>query len=194
VDKKVNQHFGSRASHRPQPLGEAFLALLERDQMRLLRLCAALEKIADDLPGAGHHRRTGKVLAFLDKAFARHVFLHEKCLFPLISSLEEKNEAIEAVLRELEFEHSADRGLIVEILSAFMGRDSRNGGLEALGYLLRSFFDNYRRHSTWERATLYPVVRKHLAEGTPRKQHDALLRASMGVNVSEAILKAAAVC
>ncbi len=175
-------------------MAEAFLTLLERDQKRLLRLCATLEKIADGLPGTGHQARTGKVLAFLDKAFARHVFLHEKCLFPLIRSLEEKNEPVELMLRELEFEHSADRGLIVEILSAYMGRNSRNAGLEALGYLLRSFFENYRRHSAWERTTLYPIVRRHLVSGTPRKQHDALLRASMGANVSDAILKTAALC
>jgi hypothetical protein len=194
VDETVNQHFGAHTRHRPQPLVEAFLTLLERDQMRLMRLCAALEKIADGLPGSGHQVRTGKVLSFLDKAFARHVFLNEKCLFPLIRSLEEKNEHIELMLRELEFEHSADRGLIVEILSGYMGRDSRNAGLEALGYLLRSFFENYRRHSAWERITLYPIVRTHLASSTPRKRHDALLRASMGASVSDAILRAAALC
>ncbi len=190
----MNQHVGAYGSHRPQPLGEAFLTLLERDQMRLLRLCAALEKIADGLPGTGHQKKTGKILAFLDKAFLRHVFLHEKCLFPLIRSLEDKREPIEVILRELEFEHSADRGLILEILSAYEGRDSRNAGIEGLGYLLRSFFENYRRHSAWERTTLYPVVRTHLVSGTPRKQHDALLRASMGANISEAILRTAAVC
>jgi hypothetical protein len=194
VDETVNEHSGAYASHRPQRLGEAFLTLLERDQKRLLRLCAALEKIADGLPATGHQVRTGKVLAFLDKAFARHIFLHDKCLFPLVRSLEEKNEPIELMLRELAFEHSADRGLILEILSVFMGRDSHNAGLEALGYLLRSFFENYRRHSAWERATLYPLVRARLAGNTPRKQHDALLRASMGPSVSEAILKAAALC
>lgn len=192
----MNQHFGPHVSHRPQPLGQAFLTLLERDQTRLLRLCAALEKIADGLPGTGRHRRTGKVLAFLDSAFARHVFLHEKCLFPLISSLEDKKECVELILRELEFEHAADRGLIVEITSAFMGRACGESRLETqmLGYLLRAFFENYRRHCSWERNILYPIVRKHLAGGTPRKQHDALLRASVGANVSDAILKTAAVC
>ena len=192
----MNQHFGSYASHRPQPLGEAFLTLLDRDHMRLLRLCAALEKIADGLPGSGQHRRTGKVLAFLDKAFARHVFLHEKCLFPLVSSLEDKRECVELILRELEFEHAADRGLIVEITSAFMGRAGGDCGVETqmLGYLLRGFFENYRRHCSWERNVLYPIVRMHLAGGALRKQHDALLRASVGPNVSDAILKTAALC
>ncbi len=189
----MNQHIGAHADHRLQPVGEAFLALLERDQMRLLRLCTALEKIADGLPGTGHEEKTAKILTFLDRAFARHVFIHEKCLFPLIRSLEEKKELIELTLRELEFEHSADRGLVLEILSTFMGRDSKNSGFEALGYLLRAFFENYRRHSAWERITLYPIVRTHLANGTPRKQHDALLRVSIGDCAAEDVPKLAAV-
>ncbi len=194
LDKKVNQHIGSHGSHRPQPVGAAFLTLLERDQRRLLRLCARLEKIADGLPVAAHQKKSAEILAFLEKAFSQHVFLHEKCLFPLVRSLEDKSDAIERMLSQLEFEHAADRGLIVEILSAFMGRDFRNAGLEALGYLLRSFFENYRRHSAWERMTLYPIIKKHLAGGAPREQHDALLRASVGASVSDTILRALAVC
>jgi hypothetical protein len=42
-------------------------------------------------------------------------------------------------------------------------------------------------------ATLYPIVREHLSGGA-RKQHDALLRASMGPSVSDAILRTAALC
>jgi iron-sulfur cluster repair protein YtfE (RIC family) len=166
-------------------LGEAFLSLLERDQMRLLRLCTALEKIADGLPGSGQHDKTAKVLAFLDKAFARHVFIHEKCVFPLVRSLEEKREPVELILSQLEFEHAADHGLIVEIASAFMG----GAGLEAqaLGYLLRGFFENYRRHCAWERNALYPIVRKHLVSVAPRKRHNALLLLSMGLNAPDGV-------
>ena len=50
------------------------------------------------------------------------------------------------MLRELEFEHSADRGLILEILPPTWAR-LPDTGMEMLGYLLRSFFENYRRHS-----------------------------------------------
>jgi hemerythrin-like domain-containing protein len=181
VDETVNQHVNAFKRVRRDPLGEAFLALLERDQMRLLRLCAALETIADGLPGAGRCDKTARVLAFLDNAFARHVFLHEKCLFPLIRSLEEKKERVEPALRQLEFEHSADRGLIVEISSAFMGARASQVQTEALGYLLRAFFENYRRHCVWEREVLYPIARKLLVSGAVRSQHDAMLRVSMGL-------------
>ncbi len=184
MDYTVNQHFSALKREGAQPLGEAFLALLERDQMRLLRLCAALETIADGLPGARHLRKTAKVLAFLDKAFARHVFLHEKCLFPLVRSLvAEKKGQVEHVLRQLEFEHAADRGLVVEIASAFMGSREERAEPEAqsLGYLLRAFFESYRRHCVWERTILYPVARKLLVNGAARGQHEALLRASVGL-------------
>jgi len=173
-------------------LGEAFLALLERDQKRLLRLCNALETIADALPG-GRPERTAKILAFLDKAYARHVFLHEKYLFPLVRSLEEKKEPAEQCLRQLEFEHAADHGLIAEITSAFMSCSGGDSKMEThmLGYLLRSFFENCRRHCAWERNVLYPVVKKHLAGGTPREQHDELFRLSVGLGTFDGILRAA---
>ena len=162
--------------------------------MRLLRLCAALERIADGLPGV--HSKTGKVLSFLDKAFARHVFIHEKCLFPLIRSLEDNKEPTELILRQLEFEHAADRGLIVEIACAYMGRMAGNAGYEAqmFGYMLRAFFENYRRHCAWERNVLYPLARKILVTGEPRKHHDALFRLSAGSMEPEALLRLAAVC
>jgi iron-sulfur cluster repair protein YtfE (RIC family) len=194
VDETVNQHVDAFQRVRRDPLGEAFLALLERDQMRLLRLCAALEKIADGLPGAGRCHKTARVLAFLDKAFARHVFLNEKCLFPLIRSLEEKKERVDPVLRQLEFEHAADHGLIVEIASAFMGPCASHVQSEAqgLGYLLRAFFENYRRHCVWEREVLYPIARKLLVSGTVRGQHDAMLRVSMGLNDLDGALAAEA--
>lgn len=161
--------------------------------MRLRRVCAALETIADGLPGSSSQERTARVLAFLDKAFARHVFIYEKCLFPMIRSLEEKNEPVELVLQELEFEHSADQGLIVEIASAFLGRNERDGRLntEMLGYLLRAFFENCRRHCAWERNIVQPIIRQRLLSGTPRKQHDALFRMSVGLNEKGVIAKAA---
>jgi hemerythrin-like domain-containing protein len=162
--------------------------------MRLLRVCTALENIADGLPGSGSQERTAKVLGFLDKAFARHLFIYEKCLFPMIRSLEEKNEPVELVLQELEFEHAADQGLIVEIASAFMGRCERNGerNTEMLGYLLRAFFENCRRHCAWERNIVQPIVRRRLVSGTPRKQHDALLFMSVGLD--EKVAKETVLC
>lgn len=165
-----------------RPLGEAFLAMLDRDQRRLLRLCAALEKIADGLPATLPQRRTARVLSFLNKAFNRHIFLHEKCLFPIVRSLAEARAAIEPVLAQLEYEHASDHGLVLEITSAFVNESRGETGIGAhiLGFLLRSFFENYRRHHAWEKEILYPFARK-LTDGTFAARHDGLLRVSFGL-------------
>jgi hypothetical protein len=145
------------------PAGPAFLAMLERDERRMLRLCAALERIADGLPQSREQGQTVRIISFLNKAFERHVFLQEKCLFPLIRGLSGTKASLEPVLLQLEFEHSCDQGLVLEITSAFWTRSGKPGvDVHVLGFLLRSFFENCRRHHSWESNILYPIARQHL--------------------------------
>jgi hemerythrin-like domain-containing protein len=178
AQKEAEQRAGSL-----QPLGEAFLATLERDQRRLLRLCAALEKVADGLPGSRQQVRTAKLVSFLTVAFERHIFLHEKYLFPLIRSLAGTTKnTVEPILCQLELEHATDHGLALEITNAFLN-GSGKAGADVLGYLLRSFFENYRRHHSWERNILYPIAKKNLGGESVEAKRDALLRVSLGLAV-----------
>ena len=166
-----------------QPLGKSFLAVLERDQRRLLRLCAALEKLADGLPASCAGAKTARLLSFMDKAYDRHVFLHEKCLFPIIRSLAGVNAAIEPVLVQLEYEHASDHGSVHEITSAFFngcGGGQAKADVCVLGFALRSFFENCRRHRAWEMSILYPIAHDLLMDGTVAAHHGALLRMSLG--------------
>ena len=80
-------------------------------------------------------------------------------------SLQDGKDGIETVLAQLEFEHAADLGLIFEIDSAFMGGSGNKAGDDVLGYLLRSLFENCKRHQCWEQAVLYPVAKEYLAKG-----------------------------
>ena len=117
----MNGKAESKTELRPgrlQPLGAAFVGMLERDQRRLLRLCGTLESVADGLPESLGHARTVRVFSFLNRAYERHIFLHEKCLFPLMRSIAGK-ASMEPVLSQLEFEHASDHGLVLEITSAF---------------------------------------------------------------------------
>jgi len=167
-----------------QPVGQAFLEMLERDQRRLLRVCAALEKVADGLPESSRQPTTARVLSFLGSAFERHAFLHEKCLFPLIRSLADAQASIEPILAQLESEHASDHGLVLEITSAFLSGSGKGGiDVHVLGFLLRLFFENYRRHQSWERNILYPVARQHLSSRTlaAQDEHRALLQLSLGL-------------
>nr|WP_281431745.1 hemerythrin domain-containing protein [Rhodomicrobium vannielii] len=186
----VHDPGSSEHNHRiPKPLGEAFLSLLERDQRRMLRICTRLESIADGLPGSGKLRRTAREIAFLDRAFDRHMFIHERFLFPLVRSLCDSRESFEPMLCQLEAEHATDQGLIFEITAAYagaIGSTPRAVGVPlcTLGYLLRAFFENFRRHAAWEKMLLHPVVKNQFISETPKHQHDAVLRYSIGAGRS----------
>jgi iron-sulfur cluster repair protein YtfE (RIC family) len=179
VNGKLEKHTERKAG-KLQPLGEAFLGMLERDQRRLLRLCAALERLADGLPESRIHGKTSRLLHFLNRAFERHIFLHEKCLFPLMRSLLPAHSPLEPVLNQLEYEHASDHGLVLELTSAFenSSRELAGSDIPMLGFLLRAFFENYRRHNVWENGILYPAARQ-LIYAHP---HDALLRMSLGLD------------
>ena len=166
-----------------QPLGAAFLVTLERDRRRLVRLCAALEKLADGLPSSCLGERTARLLSFLNKAYDRHIFLHEKCLFPLVRSIAGPKVAIAPILAQLEYEHASDHGSVHEIKSAFLNGLCGLPGIDTcvLGFSLRSFFENCRRHLAWEANILQPIVHDLLMDGTAAAHHGALLRMSLGL-------------
>ncbi len=173
----------NREGRELQPLGESFLAILERDQQRLLRLCAALEALADGLPGNCTSQKTARLISFMDKAYDRHIFLHEKCLFPIIRSLSGPKAAVEPVLKQLEYEHASDHGSVHEIISAFENAPGCEVRTDVcvFGFSLRSFFENCRRHLAWEVTILYPVAHGLLANGPAAAHHAALLRMSLGL-------------
>ena len=166
-----------------QPLGESFLAVLERDRRRLTRLCAALETLADGLPGDCTSRKTARLISFMDKAYDRHIFLHEKCLFPIIRSLSGTKPSVEPILKQLEYEHASDHGLVHEITSAFENAPDCGSKTDVcvFGFSLRSFFENCRRHLAWEVTILYPIAHGLLANGPTAAHHAALLRMSLGL-------------
>ncbi len=168
---------------RLQPLGESFLVMLERDRRRLLRLCAALEKLADGLPLSCLGAKTARLLSFLNKAYDRHIFLYEKCLFPLVRSIAGGRAAIEPILAQLEYEHASDHGSVHEIEAAFLNGSCSQAGVDicVLSFSLRSFFESCRRHLAWEANSLHPIVRDLLMNGSAATHHAALLRMSLGL-------------
>lgn len=140
------------------------IALLEKDQDEFLRLCVALEEIADALPGNVDFAKAEAAMLLLRDGFASHVSVQEELLFPLIRRRSAASDNIGAVLGQFEYEHAVDLGLAVEVAEALSALIDRRGAAnpEMLGYLLRCFFEGYRRHAAWERHVLYPICRHRL--------------------------------
>jgi hemerythrin-like domain-containing protein len=138
--------------------------IFENEQEEFLKLCAALEEIADALPGNVDFCKAEAALVLLKDGFTSHITSQEDLLFPFLRQRAPENDNIEDCLAQLEYEHAIDQGLSVEVSEALgdLVGQRRAENPERLGYLLRCFFEGYRRHCAWEKIIVFPVCRKML--------------------------------
>ncbi len=63
-------------------------------------------------------------------------------------------------------EHDADTDLGAEIVEWLdhLAEGKRLGNPDMVGYMLRGFFESYRRHINWENTLVMPVARKRFSE------------------------------
>lgn len=120
-------------------------APLEQSYQQLLALCDVLETIADSLP----HPDAGLCITTadaLEPLVERTHGLEEDVLFPILeaSSRPELNQTVARLRRE----HLTDMATAGEVSDALRAVASSSSPLspDAVGYLLRSFFDSMRRH------------------------------------------------
>lgn len=118
---------------------------LERSYQQLLDLCDVLEAIADSLP----HPDAGLCITTADALEPLVKLTHgqeEDVLFPILaaSSRPELNQTVARLRRE----HLSDMATAGEVTDALRAVASSSSPLspDAVGYLLRSFFDSMRRH------------------------------------------------
>ena len=144
----------------------------------MLELCSKLEDVADHIPASVYCGKAAELVNLAGKALHRHIFLHESCLFPIIRDCGDAANAAEAALRQFEFEHASEQGLIVEI-SETLTQAAANGArlnAECLGHLLRNFFEGYKRHAMWECLILFPIVRMPYIGEALQLRSDVLTR------------------
>jgi hemerythrin-like domain-containing protein len=87
-------------------------------------------------------------------------------LFPLLRGRATEADAIGPILDRLAEEHESDTDFAAEIVETLdaMARHGRVANPEMLGYMLRGFFERYRRHVHWENTLVMPLVRRRLTE------------------------------
>lgn len=128
---------------KPSPLTGA-LELAYRD---MLTLCEGLEAIADALPDHIEARPCHEIAAELEPALARLQQAEVEALFPLLLV----RSGPEVIARR-QTAHIADAAAASEVADALSGllRGESRPTPDALGYLLRAFFDGMRRHIATE--------------------------------------------
>ncbi|MGQ0485961.1 MAG: hemerythrin domain-containing protein [Hyphomicrobiales bacterium] len=140
------------------------LDLIAHDHALQQQLCDMLEAIADGLPDDIDRRQCREVVAALKFDLPLHHRDEEQCLFPLLLERGAATGSLAEVLDRLADEHATDEGFageVVESLEALIHTGTaRNPGM--LGYMLRGFFEGYRRHIHWENVLVMPAARQYL--------------------------------
>ena len=118
---------------------------LEQNYQRLLDLCDALEVIADSLPHPDA-RLCLTTADALEPLVEETHGLEEYALFPVLMA-SGRLELEQTVVR-LRQEHISDSGTAGEVSEALHALVAGRSPLspDAVGYLLRAFFDSMRRH------------------------------------------------
>ncbi|MGI9482938.1 MAG: hemerythrin domain-containing protein [Hyphomicrobiales bacterium] len=141
------------------------IAIIERVHKEHAAFCDILEEIADSLPEAVNCDQCASVLVFLRQELPQHHKDEEDGLFALLREKARKDGTLIGHLEQLSWEHSADESTAHEIAETLeklaCGEKADNPNM--LGYMLRSFFEGYRRHLHWENTFLLPLARRRLS-------------------------------
>nr|CAD6413495.1 hemerythrin domain-containing protein [Rhizobium sp. Q54] len=141
----------ARAAFVPDEEMVAWLASAHAEQ---LALCDELEEIADSLPANVNKQKciyAAKALMPMIQALHRY---EETVLFPRVQQRNGADSQGETLSR-LRYEHLEDEGYAEELTETLLKLGSDDPvNVEAVGYMLRGFFEGMRRHIAFERAHL----------------------------------------
>jgi len=140
------------------------LDVLAQEHRRLHALCDALEGIADGLPLQFDPALCGMAAETLKHDLPLHHVVEDDGLFPILRKRVRPEDNFEAVLVQLTAEHSTDDGYskdLIEVLES-MATGTAPENPEMVGYMLRSFFESYRRHMLVEDGLIFPLARARL--------------------------------
>ena len=140
------------------------LDVIVQEHALQMELCDALERIADGLPEDVDRRLCAKAAACLQYDLPLHHQDEEAGLFPLLRARAVASDGLEDILERLAAEHVTDTDFASEIVEALesLGQHGRTSNADMLGYMLRGFFERYRRHIYWENTLVIPLARLRL--------------------------------
>ncbi|WP_027486534.1 hemerythrin domain-containing protein [Allorhizobium undicola] len=135
----------------PLAAGSSGLVWLESAHSEQLALCRELEEIADSLPSSVNRQKCIYAAKALGPLISGAHHYEEQVLFPWLA----ENLTIphlQETLHRLKFEHCEDECFAEELTDALLRLGSGdNVNMEAVGYMLRGFFEGLRRHIAFER-------------------------------------------
>lgn len=140
------------------------LDVIAHDHSMQVELCDVLERIADGLPDEVDRRLCAQAAASLVYELPLHHHDEETGLFPLLRERATPEDQIDGILSRLAAEHVTDTDFAGEIVEPLeiLGRGEKVRNPDMVGYMLRGFFERYRRHVHWENTLVLPLARQRL--------------------------------
>lgn len=133
-------------------------AWMVRAHAEKLNLCEQLEQVADSLPDRTDRLLCLQIASRLLPALRESHRYEEQVLFPAFDR--EARGHARLMVAQLTCDHTFDEGAAEEITETLLkiGHGGEIGNPEALGFMLRAFFDTVRRHIAYEQEYLFPTV------------------------------------
>ena len=131
-----------------------------------VQMCDAMERIADGLPDDVDRKLCAQVASCLQFDLPLHHQDEETGLFPILRLRAAPEDGLEDILDKLVAEHAPDTDFAAEISEALdiLGQGKAVANPNMVGYMLRGFFERYRRHVYWENVLVMPMARLRLSD------------------------------
>ncbi len=134
------------------------------EHMLIIAVCDRLEAIADALPAAPSNESLSELLALLRFGIPAHCRHEEQELTSALAGNADAPRWLHHAAALIKAEHMDNENIMLELAEAledYRNRVDRHGttstdvtadqkGANALGYLIRHFFTQMRRHMAWE--------------------------------------------
>jgi hemerythrin-like domain-containing protein len=135
----------------------------EHDQHQVL--CDLLEEIADGLPDDVDRKKALKAAEALKFELPLHHRIEEEALFPMLIKYAVAEDNLDEIVNRLNEEHVVDESFADELIDFLedLARGKSPNDANMFGYMLRGFFENYRRHIMWENSIVIPLARRRIS-------------------------------
>lgn len=125
---------------------------IAEEHLLVHRVCVELEALADGLPDLPGEQHLVSLAAALRAGIPAHCRHEEEEIRQRLSRLGDVSEAVKTACDFLTFEHQENDPLGDELAEALENAVEKGcaENPEALGYLVRQYFQTIRRHLMWE--------------------------------------------
>lgn len=141
------------------------LAYLEYDHKAQRALADLLETVADSLPDNVNQASAALAASLLRDSVQRRSALEEEALFPMIEARADVNAPLQRAIMLARREYRDSTGRAIELAEELdaLAETGRTANPDALGFMLRAFFDGLRRHLDWVDVAILSHVREALS-------------------------------